>query len=96
VRINTILVQRVLGTRWANRLADDDRCGLTPLFWLNINPYGTFRLDIWIVASISTADPPPRHHPRLIRNRAVWESPSDAASSAEEGGKRSGPRRHSE
>jgi hypothetical protein len=32
--------------RWADRLADDYRCGLTPLFWSNINPYSTFRLGV--------------------------------------------------
>ncbi len=47
VHINSILVQRVLQEpRWAERLADDDRRGLTPLFWSNVNPYGTFRLDM--------------------------------------------------
>jgi len=47
VHINTILVQRVLqDPSWTDRLADDDRCGLTALFWSNINPYGTFRLDM--------------------------------------------------
>ena len=47
VHINTILIQRVLQEpAWANHLNDDDRRGLTPLFWSNINPYGTFRLDM--------------------------------------------------
>ena len=31
---------------WAGRLTDEDRRALTPLFWSNINPYGTFRLDM--------------------------------------------------
>jgi hypothetical protein len=31
---------------WADRLTDADRRGLTPLFWSNINPYGTFFLDM--------------------------------------------------
>ncbi len=31
---------------WANRLAAEGRRGLTPLFWSNVNPYGTFRLDM--------------------------------------------------
>lgn len=26
--------------------ADQDRCGLTALFWLNVNPYGTLQLDL--------------------------------------------------
>jgi hypothetical protein len=47
VHINTILVQRVLQEpERANRLAAEDRRGLTPLFWSNVNPYGTFRLDM--------------------------------------------------
>ena len=31
---------------WAGRLTDADLRGLTPLFWSNINPYGTFHLDM--------------------------------------------------
>ncbi|MGP3974357.1 hypothetical protein ACTWQF_10115 [Streptomyces sp. 8N114] len=31
---------------WVARLSDEDRRGLTALFWSNINPYGTFRLDM--------------------------------------------------
>ncbi|GAA3476223.1 hypothetical protein GCM10018966_007500 [Streptomyces yanii] len=31
---------------WAKKLSDEDRRGLTALFWSNINPYGTFRLDM--------------------------------------------------
>jgi TnpA family transposase len=47
VHLNTLLVQRVLDDpTWAGRLTDDDRRGLTPLFWSNINPYGTFHLDM--------------------------------------------------
>ncbi len=47
VHLNTLLVQRVLDDpAWTERLTDDDRRGLTPLFWSNINPYGTFHLDM--------------------------------------------------
>jgi hypothetical protein len=47
VHLNTLLVQRVLDDpSWDSRLTDDDRRGLTPLFWSNINPYGTFHLDM--------------------------------------------------
>lgn len=47
VHLNTLLVQRVLADpAWASRLTDDDRRGLTSLFWSNINPYGTFYLDM--------------------------------------------------
>jgi TnpA family transposase len=39
VHINTILIQRVLSEpEWADRLSEDDRRGLTPLFWSHINP----------------------------------------------------------
>jgi hypothetical protein len=31
---------------WADRLTEADLRGLTPLFWSNINPYGTFHLDM--------------------------------------------------
>ena len=42
-----LLVQRVVDDpAWANRLTAEDRRGLTPLFWSNINPYGTFHLDM--------------------------------------------------
>ncbi|WP_327129513.1 Tn3 family transposase [Streptomyces sp. NBC_01727] len=47
VHINTLLLQQVLTEpKWAKKLSDEDRRGLTALFWSNINPYGTFRLDM--------------------------------------------------
>lgn len=47
VLLNTLLVQKVLAEpEWAERLTDADLRGLTPLFWSNINPYGTFYLDM--------------------------------------------------
>ncbi|MGW1659164.1 Tn3 family transposase [Streptomyces atratus] len=47
VHVNTLLVQQVLAEpAWANKLSDEDRRGLTALFWSNVNPYGTFRLDM--------------------------------------------------
>ncbi|EXU66496.1 transposase [Streptomyces sp. PRh5] len=47
VHINTLLLQQVLAEpEWAKKLSDEDRRGLTALFWSNINPYGTFRLDM--------------------------------------------------
>ncbi len=47
VHLNTLFVQRVLDDpAWADRLTHDDRRGITPLFWSNINPYGTFHLDM--------------------------------------------------
>ncbi|GAA2625898.1 MULTISPECIES: Tn3 family transposase [Streptomyces] len=47
VHVNTLLLQPVLAERaWAKKLSGEDRRGLTALFWWNINPYGTFRLDM--------------------------------------------------
>ncbi|WP_406346846.1 Tn3 family transposase [Streptomyces sp. NBC_00648] len=47
VHINTLLLQQVLAEpAWAKKLSDEDPHGLTALFWSNINPYGTFRLDM--------------------------------------------------
>ncbi|MFE6160590.1 Tn3 family transposase [Streptomyces sp. NPDC056486] len=47
VHVNTLLVQQVLAEpAWASRLSEEDRRGLTALFWSDVNPYGTFRLDM--------------------------------------------------
>jgi hypothetical protein len=47
VYVNTLMVQRVLADRaWRRRLTVEDRRGLTPLFYLHINPYGRFDLDM--------------------------------------------------
>jgi len=47
VFINTQLLQAVLrDPRWAGKLTEEDRRGLSPLFWAHVNPYGRFRLDM--------------------------------------------------
>lgn len=47
VHVNSLLLQQVLAEpAWAKKLSDEDRRGLTALFWSNINPYGTFRLEM--------------------------------------------------
>ncbi|MET8828122.1 Tn3 family transposase [Streptomyces sp. NPDC004610] len=47
VHVNTLLLQQVLAEPvWARKLSAEDRRGLTALFWSNVNPYGTFRLDM--------------------------------------------------
>ena len=47
VYVNTLMIQRVLGEpAWAGRMGAAERCGLTPLIWGHVNPYGTFRLDM--------------------------------------------------
>jgi TnpA family transposase len=58
VHVNTLLLQRVLAEpAWAARMTEDDRRGLTPLFWSHINPYGTFRLDMDTRLELAGAPP---------------------------------------
>jgi hypothetical protein len=53
---------------WANRLSVEEQRGLTALFWSDINPYGTFRLemekrlDLALTAELLPV-PAPRAHP---------------------------------
>ena len=61
VHVNTLLVQQVLAEpAWASRLSDEDRRGLTALFWSNVNPYGTFRLDMDKRLDLGLTVPRPR------------------------------------
>ena len=47
VAMNTIMVQRILANNeWSARLTDEDRRGLSPLFWTHVNLYGKFTLDM--------------------------------------------------
>ena len=47
VYINTLMLQQVLADPdWYGRMTDDDWRALTPLFYLHINPYGRFELDL--------------------------------------------------
>ncbi len=66
VHVNTLLLQQVLSEpAWASRLTAEDRRGLTALFWSNINPYGTFRLDMnkRLELPLPAAVPGPRSAP---------------------------------
>jgi len=45
--INTLMVQDTLAEpEWADRLGDADRRGLTPLFTVNMTPYGEIQLNL--------------------------------------------------
>lgn len=47
VYINTLMVQKVLEDEtWLKRLTKEDYRGLTPLFYVHVEPYGTLRLDM--------------------------------------------------
>jgi hypothetical protein len=59
--VNTLLVEQVLAEpAWAKKLSDEDRRGLTALFWSNVNPYGTFRLDMSKRLDLGLTVPRPR------------------------------------
>ncbi|MER7000954.1 Tn3 family transposase [Streptomyces sp. NPDC000410] len=81
--VSTLLLQQVLADpvrAW--KLSDEDRRGLTALFWSNINPYGTFRLEMDKRLDLGVAhraSPPAgagrgRCHqlPRLTRKLVTW------------------------
>ena len=45
--INTLMLQRVLTEPvWMAGMTTDDLCGLTPLIYTHVNPYGTFSLNL--------------------------------------------------
>lgn len=47
VYINTLMLQQVLVEPvWRERMGEEDRRGLTPLFYSHVNPYGEFKLDL--------------------------------------------------
>ncbi|WP_250405393.1 transposase [Streptomyces cellostaticus] len=47
VHVDTLMVQQALAEpAWAKKLPDEDRRGLTALFWSNDSPCGRFRLDM--------------------------------------------------
>jgi len=59
VYVNTLMVQEVLALpQWADVLTDDDKRGLTPLFWSHILPYGEVKLDMARRLALSGPTPP--------------------------------------
>jgi hypothetical protein len=47
VYINTLMLQQVLvEPAWRERMGEEERRGLTPLFYAHVNPYGEFKLDL--------------------------------------------------
>lgn len=47
VYVNTLMLQEVLAEpAWGAPMTDEDRRGLTPLFYSHVNPYGEFKLDM--------------------------------------------------
>jgi hypothetical protein len=76
VFINTLMIQRVLSEpTWEQRLAAEDRRGLTPLIYSHISPYGTFLLDMYTRLDLEqpeeTAHAMPEHGAAPVIGRAV-------------------------
>ncbi|WP_326594636.1 Tn3 family transposase [Streptomyces sp. NBC_01803] len=70
VHVNTLLLQQVLcEPTWASRLTEEDRRGLIALFWSNVNPCGTFRLDMDARLDLGPALAVPR--PRMPESPGV-------------------------
>jgi TnpA family transposase len=47
VYINTLMLQNVLADPlWSSQMKEEERRGLTPLFYRHVNPYGEFKLDL--------------------------------------------------
>lgn len=81
VYVNTLMVQDIRADdEWAAQLTDADRCGLTPLFWTHVVPYGEVKLDMTSRLTSSGHNrlsvkglrhgPDRRHHARDIRSPA--------------------------
>ena len=63
VYVNTLMIQQVLAEpAWQHRLKTQDRRGLTPLVHAQVNPYGSFRLDLNSRLPID----PPRFGPKSV------------------------------
>lgn len=59
VHVNTLLLQEVLAEPgWSERMTDEDRRALSPLFWAHVNPYGRFVLDMDSRLDLAATDPP--------------------------------------
>ncbi len=63
VHVNTLLLQEVLAEPgWSQRMTEEDRRALSPLFWTHVNPYGRFILDMDSRLDL-TSPPRPRTPP---------------------------------
>jgi hypothetical protein len=57
IYINTLMLQSVLAQKeWQTKLTSADWRALTPLFYLHINPYGSFHLNLEERLQIATEE----------------------------------------
>lgn len=62
VHVNTLLLQDILAEQeWSERMTDEDRRALSPLFWTHVNPYGRFVLDMDSRLDLTSPAIPPSH-----------------------------------
>jgi hypothetical protein len=55
--LNTIMIQIVLAdSKWRKKLTDEDRRGLSALFWTHLNLYGKFELDMSNFLNLAAAE----------------------------------------
>ncbi|WP_411144019.1 Tn3 family transposase [Streptomyces sp. x-80] len=75
VHVNTLMLQDVLDEpEWADPLTPADRCGLTPLFWSHVRPYGEVSLDMDArldLAAVRLPSPEYRRTPSACRHLCV-------------------------
>jgi hypothetical protein len=82
VHVNTLLLQQVLAEPgWSERMTDEDRRALSPLFWTHVNPYGRFildmdsRLDLAPEAKAEASPEDPSSRPPLRPSESVSSGP---------------------
>ena len=64
VYVNTLMIQDLLADpEWSDRLTDEDRRALTPLFWMHIRPYGEVRLNMTSRLALSASGTSPEPEP---------------------------------
>ena len=60
VYVNTLMIQDILAEPvWAQRLTDEDKRGVNPLFTSNMTPYGEVKLNMTSRLDLSDPIPPP-------------------------------------
>src|SRR4051794_9780846 len=81
VHVNTLLLQRVLkAPAWRDLLGEEDRRGLSPLFWTHVNLYGRFGLDMDTHLDLADAAHPRPGRGGRRQGRAKWRASSSRIS----------------
>jgi len=63
--VDTTLFEQVPAVpKWARKLNYEGRRGLIAMFWSSVNPYGTFRLDMYKRLELGTMQALPAPAPR--------------------------------